>query len=54
VNVMQDPALIFAEHASPPEGFEIGDGFVLATFHRAENSDARGTVRVASVCASGN
>jgi len=38
-DVMQDSALMFAEHASPPEGFVIGDGFVLATLHRAENTD---------------
>lgn len=41
-DVMQDSALMFAEHVSPPEGFEIGDGFVLATLHRAENTDDLG------------
>ena len=38
-DVMQDSALMFAEHASSPAAFEIKDGFVLATLHRAENTD---------------
>lgn len=38
-DVMQDSALLFAEFASPPESFDGGDGFVLATLHRAENTD---------------
>ena len=38
-DVMQDSALMFAEYATSPVGFEIGDGFVLATLHRAENTD---------------
>jgi len=38
-DVMQDSALMFAEYASSPEGFDIGEGFVLATLHRAENTN---------------
>ena len=38
-DVMQDAALFFAERAIPPPGFEAGQGFILATLHRAENTD---------------
>lgn len=38
-DVMQDSALMFAEHAAPPQGFTSENGFVLATLHRAENTD---------------
>jgi len=38
-DVMQDSALMFAEHAAPPQGFTSERGFVLATLHRAENTD---------------
>jgi UDP-GlcNAc3NAcA epimerase len=37
-DVMQDAALLFAEKAEPPFG-EIPEKFVLATLHRAENTD---------------
>lgn len=39
-DVMQDSAQLFATRASAPEGIALGDGFVLATIHRAENTDA--------------
>lgn len=39
-DVMQDSAQLFASRASAPEGIAMGDGFVLATMHRAENTDA--------------
>jgi UDP-GlcNAc3NAcA epimerase len=38
-DVMQDSAMFFARRASKPEGFKLSDGFVLATLHRAENTD---------------
>ena len=38
-DVMQDSALMFSEFATAPEGFKSSDGFILATFHRAENTD---------------
>ena len=38
-DVMQDSALLFSEYATAPENFDIIDGFVLATLHRAENTD---------------
>lgn len=38
-DVMQDSALFFAQRAARPEGFELADGFILATLHRAENTD---------------
>lgn len=38
-DVMQDSALMFAEHAAPPQGFTSERGFILATLHRAENTD---------------
>ncbi|OKY73765.1 MAG: UDP-N-acetylglucosamine 2-epimerase [Desulfobulbaceae bacterium DB1] len=38
-DVMQDAALFFAERAMPPTGQEGRAGFVLATLHRAENTD---------------
>ncbi|MNJ39183.1 UDP-2,3-diacetamido-2,3-dideoxy-D-glucuronate 2-epimerase [compost metagenome] len=38
-DVMQDSALFFAQRATAPVGFEQGDGFVLTTLHRAENTD---------------
>lgn len=37
-DVMQDSALLFAEKAVPPAG-ELPEGFILATLHRAENTD---------------
>jgi UDP-GlcNAc3NAcA epimerase len=38
-DVMHDAALFFAERALPPVGLEGWKGFVLATLHRAENTD---------------
>jgi len=38
-DVMQDSAMFFARRASKPDGFNISEGFVLATLHRAENTD---------------
>lgn len=37
-DVMQDSALLFAEKAAAPAG-ELPEGFILATLHRAENTD---------------
>ncbi len=37
-DVMQDSALLFAEQASTPAG-DLPEGFILATLHRAENTD---------------
>lgn len=38
-DVMQDSAQLFATRASAPAGLALADGFVLATIHRAENTD---------------
>lgn len=38
-DVMQDSALFFARQACLPAGFAMQDGFILATLHRAENTD---------------
>ncbi|WP_416392033.1 UDP-N-acetylglucosamine 2-epimerase (non-hydrolyzing) [Alloalcanivorax xenomutans] len=38
-DVMQDSALFFAEKAEPPKGFAISEEFIVATLHRAENTD---------------
>jgi UDP-GlcNAc3NAcA epimerase len=38
-DVMQDSALHFAQFAKAPAGSSIKDGFILATLHRAENTD---------------
>lgn len=38
-DVMQDAALLFAEEAAAPAGGDLPEGFVLATLHRAENTD---------------
>lgn len=38
-DVMQDSAIFFARRATAPRNFDIADGFVLATLHRAENTD---------------
>lgn len=38
-DVMQDSALYFARRATPPKDFTSYRGFVLATLHRAENTD---------------
>ncbi|QBM16390.1 non-hydrolyzing UDP-N-acetylglucosamine 2-epimerase [Idiomarina abyssalis] len=46
-DVMQDAALLFAEKASRPVGGALPDNFVLATLHRAENTDS--PVRLAEI-----
>lgn len=38
-DVMQDSALLFSSHAIKPAGIKIAGPFVLATLHRAENTD---------------
>jgi len=38
-DVMQDSALLFADYARAPQGLDDRSGFVLATLHRAENTD---------------
>ncbi|MEW3639785.1 non-hydrolyzing UDP-N-acetylglucosamine 2-epimerase [Pseudomonas aeruginosa] len=38
-DVMQDSALFFAQRATSPIGLASQDGFILATLHRAENTD---------------
>lgn len=38
-DVMQDSAEFFAQRAHAPQGFAVADGFILATLHRAENTD---------------
>ncbi|PTC00726.1 UDP-N-acetylglucosamine 2-epimerase (non-hydrolyzing) [Thalassospira xiamenensis] len=38
-DVMQDSALLFAQHAQTPQGLGSKAEFVLATLHRAENTD---------------
>lgn len=38
-DVMQDSAELFSTHARAPQGLALADGFVLATIHRAENTD---------------
>lgn len=38
-DVMQDSALFYAPRATKPSGFFLADGFILATLHRAENTD---------------
>jgi UDP-GlcNAc3NAcA epimerase len=38
-DVMQDSALYFAQHAKAPDGVSFPSRFILATLHRAENTD---------------
>lgn len=38
-DVMQDSAEFFAQRATPPHDFNVGEGFILTTLHRAENTD---------------
>ena len=38
-DVMQDSVEFFAQRAHAPQGFAVADGFILATLHRAENTD---------------
>lgn len=51
-DVMQDSALLFAERATRPTGVSQEQGFVLATLHRAENTD--NPERLASIVAALN
>ena len=39
-DVMQDSAFFYRDLAKPPDGIKVGDGFVLCTIHRAENTDS--------------
>ncbi|QSR36013.1 UDP-N-acetylglucosamine 2-epimerase (non-hydrolyzing) [Marinobacterium iners] len=50
-DVMQDSALLFAEQASAPAD-DLPEGFILATLHRAENTD--NPERLASIVAALN
>ncbi|UJF25310.1 UDP-N-acetylglucosamine 2-epimerase (non-hydrolyzing) [Suttonella sp. R2A3] len=38
-DVMQDSAMFFAKQAAQPKDFNVADGFILTTLHRAENTD---------------
>ncbi|QFU01503.1 UDP-2,3-diacetamido-2,3-dideoxy-D-glucuronate 2-epimerase [Halomonas sp. THAF5a] len=38
-DVMQDAALLFAKRSVPPAGGNLPEHFILATLHRAENTD---------------
>ncbi|WP_312441892.1 non-hydrolyzing UDP-N-acetylglucosamine 2-epimerase [Stutzerimonas kunmingensis] len=38
-DVMQDSALFFSQRERAPEGIDVPNGFILATLHRAENTD---------------
>ncbi|MDM1304706.1 UDP-N-acetylglucosamine 2-epimerase (non-hydrolyzing) [Acinetobacter indicus] len=38
-DVMQDSAVYYAPYAIKPKGFSLVDGFILATLHRAENTN---------------
>jgi len=51
-DVMQDSALYFADRATKPEAFDLAGEFVLATLHRAENTD--NNERLASIVAALN
>lgn len=51
-DVMQDSAMFFSARAHPPESFETQPGFVLATLHRAENTDD--SARLTSIVAALN
>lgn len=51
-DVMQDSALFFAERATRPNGVSLERDFVLATLHRAENTD--NPERLASIVAALN
>ena len=46
-DVMQDAAMLFSKKATVPTNFSLPDGFVLATLHRAENTDS--PIRLASI-----
>lgn len=39
-DVMQDATLFFAEKACPPKNVVLSDEYILATLHRAENTDS--------------
>jgi UDP-GlcNAc3NAcA epimerase len=38
-DVMQDSSQFFAQRATPPLDFNVPEGFILTTIHRAENTD---------------
>lgn len=38
-DVMQDSAILFIKRAVPPKKFNLAEGFILATVHRADNTD---------------
>ncbi|MFD9899653.1 non-hydrolyzing UDP-N-acetylglucosamine 2-epimerase [Mesorhizobium sp. UC22_110] len=40
-DVMQDSAIAFASKAARPLGLQFEGGFIIATLHRAENTDSR-------------
>lgn len=46
-DVMQDSAIFFSQRAEQPNGFGANNGFILATLHRAENTDD--PIRLASI-----
>lgn len=43
-DVMQDSALFFEERSVRPDGVNVDNDFILATLHRAENTDSRGNM----------
>ena len=51
-DVMQDAALFFSQRAVAPFNFTVRHGFVLATLHRAENTDD--PIRLAAIVAALN
>lgn len=51
-DVMQDSALLFARQASMPAGVQADSGYILATLHRAENTD--NPTRLAAIIAAIN
>jgi len=38
-DVMQDAAMLFAEKATAPQDVDVSEKFILATLHRAENTN---------------
>lgn len=51
-DVMQDAAELFATQSVPPDSFKLAGPFILATLHRAENTDC--PERLANIVASLN
>lgn len=51
-DVMQDSAIFFSQKAIAPSNVSIGDNFILATVHRAENTDD--LMRLSSILAALN